>query len=72
MEILPYQTMGLNVCIIKVKAKHKTKPQQPPLLVLGYNFREDSVQVSPHKYWHLRTCFDSWQIPLSRSTKLSM
>lgn len=50
MEILPYQTMGLNVCIIKVKAKHKTKPQQPPLLVLGYNFREDSVQVSPHKY----------------------
>lgn len=59
MEILPYQTMGLKICIIKVKAKHKPKPQQPPALVLGCNFREDSVQVSPHKYRDLRTCFVS-------------
>lgn len=43
--------------MIKVKAKHKTKPQLAPLLVLGYNFKEDSVQVSPYKYRDLTIHF---------------
>lgn len=65
MEKLPYQTMGLNRSIIKVKAKHKAKPQQPPLSVLSYSFKEDSVQVSPNKYRDLVTYFVTWKISLS-------
>lgn len=49
--------MGLNRSMIKKKAKHKPKPQKPPLSVLGYNFKEDSVQVSPYKYRDLTTHF---------------
>jgi len=56
MEMLAYQTIFFNICMTKVKAKHKTKHQQPPLLLLpGHNFREDSVQVSAKKSIALRT-----------------